>query len=186
MELISQLENILRPEYIQRLETAGDAVKLEERQKGRTVMTVQVSGVSAPFTAVRMSKRSHPAALKDGTWKKICDYLLIGQSNGKACVIFVELKKRLREEDEPKEQLWRSLPILRYLLSVCEVERGSSTEKSNLTLRYVIIAEELDERIAKQGVRFGVGEKLRQELYKSIHVATFVGTTFDFDCLASD
>ena len=55
---------------------------------------------------------SHLPALQDrGDLKKICDYLLIGQLDGSDYAIFVELKKTLREEEKPKEQLRRSLPI---------------------------------------------------------------------------
>ena len=110
--------------------------------------------------------------------KKSCDYVLIGQSDGNDYVIFVELKNKLREEEEAKEQLRRSLPILKYLLSVCEVEaeREFSDWRPNLTPRYVLIAEQLSRRLDRQGVL--VSPEGKQEIYRSIHITTFAETPF--------
>ena len=183
MEVISQLAAILKPAFLQGLET-DDVFILEEPQKDQEDTRVEIIGVSSPFLAIRMNKLNHLSALQQGEWQQICDYLLIGQSNGSDCAVFVELKKTLREEEKPKEQLLRSLPILEYLLSVCAVEYGSS-EKSNLTPRYILIAEQLSERLSKRRPGGGRGGKLEQKVYKSINVTTFVGTTVDFAALAS-
>ena len=178
--MISQLGAILKPELLQGLET-GDSFILEERQRNQEDTRVELIGVSPPFLAVRMNKLSHLSALQKGEWNQICDYLLIGQSDGSHYAIFVELKKTLREEEKPKEQLRRSLPILEYLLSACAVEYGS-TEKSNLTIRYVLIAEKENSRISKR--RFQRGRQLRPEMYKSIQVTTLVESTVHFTDLA--
>ena len=182
MELISQLEAILKPELLQGLET-DDPFILEESQKNQENTRIELIGVSPPFLAVRMNKLNHLSALKPvkDRWNQICDYLLIGQSDGSHYAIFVELKKTLREEEKPKEQLRRSLPILEYLLSACAVEYGS-TEKSNLTIRYVLIAEKENSRISKR--RFQRGRQLRPEMYKSIQVTTLVESTVHFTALA--
>ncbi len=177
MDLISLLETILKQRCIERLEKTDDTVILKERD-AQAKMKVEVTGISKPFLAIRLNKLSHLSALKDGGWKQICDYLLIGQSNGRAYAIFVELKKTLRGEEKPRDQLLRSLPILKYLLSVCEIEaeRDFSDWKSNLTLRYVLIADQLSEMLTKQGVL--ISKEGEQETYKSINVTTFAETPF--------
>ena len=186
VELISQLEAILKPNLLQGLET-GDSFILEERQRNQEDTRVELIGISPPFLAVRMNKLNHLSALKPERerWNQICDYLLIGQSNGRDYAILVELKATLGEMNEAKgkEQLARSLPILKYLLSVCTAEYGSS-EEFNPTIRCVLIAEKLHEHLNKQGLRAGSGRRLKQEPYKSIQVATFVEPTVHFAALA--
>ncbi len=186
--MIAQLETVLKPELLQGLGT-GDSFILEERQRNQENTRIELIGVSSPFLAVRMNKLNHLSALKPERerWNQICDYLLIGQSNGSDYAILVELKTTLGERTKAKgkEQLLRSLPILEYLLSVCAAEYGSS-EKSNLTIRYVLIAEKEHSRIYKRGSqRGGQGQpRQRQESYKSIKVATFVEPTVHFAALA--
>ena len=188
--MIAQLKAILKPELLQGTGT-DDSVILEEPQKDQEDMKVKLIGVSSPFLAVRMNKLSHLSALKESTetrkyqWNFICDYLLIGQSNGRDYAVFVELKKTLKRKTEAKgkEQLLRSLPILAYLLSACAVEHDNS-EKSNLTIRYALIAEKENSRISKRRFQRGRRRQLRQETYKSIQVTTFVEPTVHFTALA--
>ena len=182
--MITQLEAILKPELLHRLET-DDPFILEERQKNQKDTRIELIGVSPPFLVVRMNKLNHLSALKPekDRWNQICDYLLIGQSNGRDYAVFVELKKTLREEEKPKEQLRRSLPILDYLLSVCAVEHGGG--EHNLTIRYVLIAERENTKIYKRRSQRGRQGHLKQETYKSIRVTTFVEPTIHFRALAS-
>lgn len=175
------MKAILKPELIQEAES-DDPFILEESPKNQEGTRVELHGVSAPFLAVRVKKLNHLSALQQGAWRQICDYLLIGQSDGNDYAVFVELKKTLREEEKPREQLRRSLPLLEYLLSVCAVEYSSG--KSNLTIRYVHIAERLNTRFAKQGGEIDRTGKFAQEKYKSIQVTTFVNTFLHFADLA--
>ena len=182
--MIAQLEAILKPGSLQGLEM-DDSLILEERQRNQEDTRVELIGISPPFLAVRMNKLSHLSALQQGEWNQICDYLLIGQSDGSHYAIFVELKTTLGERTttKGKEQLLRSLPILEYLLSVCATEYGSS-EKSNLTIRYALIAKKEHSRIYKRRSQRGQRGQLRQETYKSIQVTTFVEPTVHFTALA--
>lgn len=186
MELISQLEAILKPELLQELGT-DDLFILEERQKNQEDTKIELIGVSPPFLAVRMNKLNHLSALKPekDKWNQICDYLLIGQSDGSNCAIFVELKATLGKKSKAKgkEQLLRSLPILEYLLSVCAAEYGGSG-KANLTIRYVLIAEKEHSNLYKRSSQGGGRGQLRQERHKSIPVTIFVEPTVHFRALA--
>ena len=176
MELIDRLEAVLGSQFLQRPKAPSGVVTLRDHQSR---MEVELTGVSAPFLAIRISPRMHMRGLRDRPdVKKSCDYLLIGQWDGSHYVIFVELKNKLREEEEAKEQLRRSLPIWKYLLSVCEVEaeREFGDRQSNPTLRYVLIAEQLSGMLDRQGVL--VSPEGEKEIYRSIRITTFAETPF--------
>ena len=172
--MITRLETVLGAKFLQRPKAPSGVVTLRDHQSR---MEVELTGVSAPFLAIRISPRMHMRGLRDRPdVKKSCDYLLIGQLDGNDYVIFVELKSRMRGEEEAKEHLKRSLPIWKYLLSVCEVEaeREFSDGQSNLTLRYVLIAERLSGMLDRQGVL--ISPEGEQEIYRSIPITTFAET----------
>ena len=195
MELISQLGTILRKKFIRQRKTPHGSVILQDSQSD---MEVKLIHVPMPFLAIPMSSEpirgkrtnldpSHLPALQDRVdLKKICDYLLIGQSKGGYYAIFVELKTTLGEKTaaKGKEQLRRSLPILDYLLSVRAVEYGN--EKSNLTIRYILIAEQSIDTFNKQRVQGEEAKKVKEETYKSTQITTFVGTSVRFATLVRD
>ena len=87
-------------------------------------MAVKLSGLAADTIAIRLD-RTGMSGLRDGPWKKCCDYLVVYQAGDTTRALFVELKKSLSDSD-PFEQLRRSLPWLKYLRSMCEIESGSS------------------------------------------------------------
>ena len=188
MELIAQLETILKPEFLQGLNTTKPFI-LEERQKNQKDTRIELIGISQPFLAVRMDKLKHLSALKPvkEKWNQICDYLLIGRAGDSNCAILVELKATLGEKNKAKgkEQLVRSLPILEYLLSVCAGEYGRS-EKPNLTIRCVLVAEREHSKLSKRGSRSDKPGHAGQEIHKSIQVTMFVAPTVHFEALASD
>ena len=188
MELIAQLETILKPEFFQRSNT-DDSFILEERRKNEKDTRVKLVGISPPFLVVRMDKLQHLSALKSvkDRWLQICDYLLIGRSGDSNCAILIELKETLGELNKAKgkEQLVRSLPILEYLLSVCAGEYGRS-EKSNLTIRCVLVAEREHSKLSKRGSRSDKPGHAGQEIHKSIQVSMFVAPAVHFEALASD
>ena len=193
MDLIAQLSTILREKFVQQRRERRGSVTLQDSQSD---MEVKLIRVPMPFLSIPMSSEpvrgkrtnldpSHLPALQDrGDLKKICDYLLIGQLGDSDYALFVELKKTLREEDRPKEQLRRSLPILDYLLSVCAVEHGSRSH--NLTRRYILIAEQSIDTLNKQRVRGEEAKKVNEETYKSTQITTFVGTSMHFATLVAD
>lgn len=194
MELISQLKDILKPDFIQQPKAGSDAITLWDSESN---MEVEIVGVSSPFLAIRMSDKPnggrgsqhspmHLSALRNRRdLKKICDYLLVGQWNDGAYAILVELKETFasRAVTKAKKQLLHSLPPLEYLLSTCAVEQDNG-EKFNLTTRYVLIVNRLSARLNKGRVREGRREKLRQEAYKSIQIQPFVGPLVHFTALA--
>ena len=188
MELISQLKAILKPELLLGLNTS-DSFFLEEIQEKKEDTRVELFGISPPFLAVRVDKIQHLAALRPvkDKWLQTCDYLLIGQSGDSNYAILIELKDVLGDKNryKGKEQLVRSLPILEYLLSVCASEYGSS-EKSNLTIRCVLIAEKEHSKLVKRGSQGSKPGQWGQETHKSIQITIFAAPALHFAALASD
>lgn len=162
------LQKILKGNVLENVASGNNGVKLKEPG---AKMSVQITDIPPLITAIRLRKVSHLSCLKDGKLKQICDYLLITQINGNDYALFVELKKTLTEENKPKEQLRRSLPLLDYLLSVCRVECGNAPK---VLIKYAIIAEKFSERLDKQKTRVTPSKPVSKEKYKAINVLKFI------------
>ena len=168
MELNARLHGILQEMVIEPHHC--ECLKLFESQKSKRY---EVTGIRQPLvvTAIRMNRLRQLARLKDGAWNEICDYLLITARDGTYCAVFVELKETLREKDDAREQLRRSLPILQYLRSVCAVE---DLVKPDVSVRYVILASRDAKRLDKQRTRIIASEAIREERYRGIDVRSFI------------
>ena len=80
-------------------------------------------------TVVSLQRASQHPILQDArgrSWNKICDYMLVDEGAADCAITMVELKTTLQNRSEGLEQLRRSLPMAKYLLTVCEVERRRS------------------------------------------------------------
>ena len=157
----------------------GKKVILREEK----VMKVEVAEVPPHLTAVDMRQIGCLSGLKSGSWKKICDYLLVFNQSDRDYAIFVELKNTLYEDKaEGMEQLRRSLPYLEYLRSVCEIHYDSETIKRNINVRYSLIGKQANHRLDKQPVK--AGNPLPSEDYENISVDMFVGERINFGDLS--
>ena len=167
MELTARLQSVLQSAAIE--PQHRERLTLIESQENKRY---EVTGIRQPLavTGIRINRLRHLARLKEGAWKKICDYLLITARGGTYCAVFVELKETLRENDDAREQLRRSLPILAYLRSVCAVEDRSEPDVS---VRYVILASRDAKRLDKQRIRNNPSEAIREERYRGIDVRSF-------------
>ena len=155
----------------------------ERRESGRSSMHVQVSHVPSTSTVISLRRASQHSILRPSpgeSWMKICDYMLIDDDADGCEIVMVELKSTLQKRPEGLEQLRRSLPIAKYLLTVCEVELRRSWP---CLFRYALIAEKRTNRLDKQPTR--PGAQLRTEDYEGIKVAVGVGTRFDFGALTA-
>ena len=168
MSINDYLSNILKDDVLEKISRVDKSVKLKEPDAD---MSVQVTGISLSISTIIISKVGHLSCLKDGKLKQKCDYLLITKINDKNYAIFIELKKTLSEEDKPKEQLRRSLPLLDYFLSVCKIEYGNIPK---VQLKYAIIAEKNNKRLDKQTTRVMPSKPVSKENHKSIEVMKFI------------
>ncbi len=175
MTLNSQMEGALDERVIRASADSGSSVTLREKSAN---MRVKVAGLSDPVTTIRMGgkgKLNHLPNLQDGPRKKICDYLLIAQIDGADHAIFVELKKSLGSRGDPEEQLLRSLPLLEYLLAVCDIEQGG--KKARPRISYVLVYEEI--KLNKAALRPDPKGKIDEIPYKSIKIKRFQGTELE-------
>ena len=103
---------------------------------------------------------------KPKNWMKRCDYLLIGKTDGGYFAIFVELKKTLREENDPKHeengyaQLRWSQPLFHYLLSVFNIDNGTDLSRSEFSIKYWQIGEKPSRDHVKSPVYLDGDEEL--------------------------
>lgn len=176
------LRAILREKVVTTEPDKGGLVTLRERrERGRSQMLVEIRQVPSTIIAISLAKEVQHTILRDSprqSWRKICDYLLVDEGEDGCEIMMVELKTTLQKQAEGLEQLRRSLPLAKYLLSVCEVElRGSWCPR----FKYVLIAEKRTNRLDKQLLRPHV--EVETEDYDGITVSVGVGTRFDFPAL---
>lgn len=145
-------------------------------------MKVVIAPVPQGVIVVNMQRIGSLSGIKDGPWKKICDYLLFCPVDDGEEAIFVELKRNLSDGSEGKEQLRRSLPYLDYLRSLCRIEYGRSVSPKRMSTRYAVIAEKTSPRLAKQSVSGGHFASV--ETYRDIAILRLVGKRLRFEWLA--
>ncbi len=151
---------------------APDATTLVLREPAND-MRFEVTGVDESVLAIRLGRRCHPSILRDGRWKSICDYLLLVPDGRRWWAVFIEMKKTLGADPHPREQLRRSLPFLRYLLSVCAIECGDPPAFHE---RYLLVGERDAERFDKQRVRIDPAAGPKRECHRGIAIDRFVGS----------
>lgn len=177
MSIVSELPAIVNESAL--THPTGGSIRLDDEQSG---MQVEVNELepAVPVVAIRLGGRGgvgHVSNLRtDAGLESICDYLLVVERDGKTHAVLVELKKTWNRK--AKEQLRRSLPLLEYLRSACEVERGTRYE-TGMTTGYLIICER--RRLDKQSPK-----PRPVEDYRNIKIRTRVGTTISLDLLTGE
>lgn len=179
MPLAAGLSDILDPGVVVQA-TEVDSIVLQERPAD---MRVEVLGLPAAFIAIRTERIGHVSRINDGSWKRICDYLLVTESGDRIHAVFVELKKTQTEEEKPRGQVRRSLPLLQYLRSMWEIESETPLGEHGIAVHYSILFERTSPRLAKQAVRSDPTRPVREEEYKGLTIRTFVGTSVAFATL---
>ena len=189
MSLNSNLECILA-ERCYTTSQADGTITLQGGDSGSS-MEVVITGILDPVIAVSMNRLRHLSALKPGPWCQICDYLLIFGLSGQIYAVLVELKKTLQKvrqsrRREPREQLRRSLPLLKYLHSVYEIEFGPGQNETELSIGYFLVGERAQQHLDKQPVRAKPSQRrISEEPYEDIIVRTFIGSRIEIGDLVS-
>lgn len=147
----------------------GDTVELFEKNSN-VDMTLRIEEV--PESVVIISPEDAKkwqlfCVNKPKNWMKRCDYLLIGKTNGGYFAIFVELKKTLPEENDPKHeetgyaQLRWTQPLLHYLVSVFNTDSCTDLSRSEFSIKYWQIGEKPSKDHVKSPVYLGEDEEVR-------------------------
>lgn len=161
-------------------------VTLRERQAS---MAFEVADMPPSVTTIDIDqlvgKSGRLSGVKNGPWTKHCDYLLVCEDEGGEIAIFVELKKTLESEQKEKgmEQLRRSLPLLKYICSMCRIHQGMKPDRSRMDARYFLIGERGSRSLDKQRVK--QGGRIPTEQHKNITVHIFGGPSVRFGRLRS-
>lgn len=141
-----------------------------------------ITGLPPSSTVVQMEKIGHLNTLEGKKLKWKCDYLIAVARDDHDQIILLETKKTLHDYSRPKEQVRRSIPILKYLVSLCEVEYERS---SNIVEYFSVIAEKDANRFDKQPTRVEPGLLSRRENYKGIDISVIIGTELSLASLTS-
>ena len=176
MAFISQLPDVV--DAVAVAPANADGVLLVDEQSGMQVQVV----ASAPITAIRLGNAgvSHVPRLNiHAGLNLVCDYLLVVELNGHTYATLVELKATW--DRKAREQVRRSLPLLAYLRSVCEVEREAPFDDPGIVTGYLVICRK--RLLNKQTMKTEPVETVQIEEYKDITVRTYVGTTISLAIL---
>lgn len=181
LEFAAQLREILDPDP--KLDIVSGPVsgvlQLRDPQSG---MTFDVTGLSDEAVAIRVETIQHLKALasKDGL-RLVCDYLLVEHAPGNTgpLAVLLELKTTVGYDEKPREQLRRSIPILRYLQSACEVH---FRKKVAFQERYILVGSAFHPTFDKQPVTFTEGQPLFEN-HRGIVIKILVGCGESFGAL---
>ena len=182
MSFIADLRAIVREEALA-FPNAEGVLLLDDEQ---AEMTVRISA-PAPMVAVRFGQQrhrrgderrmgvAHGPGLVDSDGRElymICDYLLVVEWDGCTHAVLVELKTTWKWK--AVTQVRRSLPLLEYLRSVCEVERKASL-RDDVKTGYLIICA-APGQIDKQTVKPEPLKHVVAKDHQGRPVRTYVGT----------
>lgn len=180
VSLESGLQAVMKSTVIVRTSNS-DKIMLCERQ---AQMSVEVTSGRIRVAALNMSKIRHLSAIVEHSGlNRVCDYLLVASVHGTCHAVLIELKKTLGSRDKSRDQLRRSLPIVKYLVSVVEVQYEQDI--TELEISYVSIFERISPRFDKQHLRVPKRSLIESEDWKSIKIRKFLGPRLYLEDLIS-
>ena len=143
-------------------------------------MCVEVTSLPIASAVVEIGRLQHLSGVENGPWKKICDYLLVIPTENQWDAVLIEMKKSLADEERAKEQLRRSIPVLKYLESLCAIQAERDWK---VVPRYVVVVEKKSARLDKDHIRVAADSWRWREKYKKISIAFFVGPSLSAEAL---
>ena len=168
-----QLKDVLRADKLQTIKhrdgsLEGEAVLTDAK------MCFEVTNLPISSTVVKIGRLKHLAGMRDDIkdLKKICDYLLVIPTGNQWSAVLIEMKKTLEgKKILAKEQLRRSIPVVKYLESLCAIESQCDWE---VVMHYVVVAEKYT-RLDKDRIRPVAAPRPQREEHKGISIAFFFG-----------
>ena len=108
-------------------------------------------------------------------WNKSCDYVLIGERQGKLYTVFIELKETLKrgpriDDQRGQNQLRWTLPLLNYLLFVFNIDNCSSHKIEDVRIRYFQFGKRFHENFDKAGTRDDDENLFITEIHRGIEI----------------
>lgn len=170
MTLIEKLNGILESSVFDESAQRHSVILQEKTAHMEVEVVADVSDVAI----VDIQVIGHISKLRQGIGvDRRCDYLLIAKVDERHLFFLIELKKTINDKKEAKEQLFRSLPICRYLASICEVHYECPVV--DFDVLYILIGEKLNERLDKQSIRPKKTCLVEIEEWRSIKIRKYLG-----------
>ena len=169
-----QLRDVLFADRLQNISLEGDVVLEEENHQQRDdKMCFKVTSLPISSTVVKIGLLQHLAGVKNvRDLRKICDYLLVIPTGNQWSAVLIEMKKTLEgKKILAMEQLCRSIPVVKYLESLCAIESQRDWE---VVMHYVVVAEKYT-RLDKDLTRPVAAPRPQREEHKGISIAFFDG-----------
>ena len=161
--------HVLPAKRSSRFKVENQTIELWEKDKN-VDMSVFIKGFPGPSVIIDPFEAGQ-WRLFDGLdgWEKNCDFLILGKSDEKLFVFFVELKSSLPHE-RGKEQLRWTRPLLHYLLSIYNVANCSELQESDLIVKHFLIGKQFYETLDKRTVKTDAEIHSRAVTYKGITI----------------
>lgn len=159
MNVAQCLSRVLEDRIVEFVDVNG-CVELKESG----VMKIRVSGLREDAIAVQLGSIGSFSNVKNGPWKRKCDYLILAPYDKEVRILFVELKRTLRQDSRAFDQLHRSLPLLKYICSLCRIEHGDDICRG--PVHHALVASRISQRLDKQRVK--AGGSLQAKTYEDI------------------
>ncbi len=136
--------------------------KLREYTAG-VKMTLRVDNVPSAATVMRFDKGKRRDLFELGTGSNFltrCDFLILEEFGQHYRATFIELKRSFDDEESDRqheergeEQLRWSLPSLKYLISVFEVDRPAEYTEKRVDVSYFLVAKYPNQWFRKRKTR---------------------------------
>ena len=145
-------ENVPIERRIPANDWTNQVIKLREKDKN-VDMCIKVDGIPDSAVIIQPCKAGQWSVLKKEKskgWNKLCDYLILWETQGKIFAVFVELKTT-SPHGKGKVQLHWTLPMLYYLLYVFDADQGTATNstKRPVSKHFIEIGDKKNERLVK-------------------------------------
>lgn len=168
------LEQVLKRGNLVRFEEETEVVL---RELGPNV-DMKRTIVETPRTAATVSMKNvdHPSFVGGRDWRQRCDGLIFVRWNGTNHVVLIELKRTLRGEGKPFDQLVHTGPIVEYLAAIGQL---AGAPAGRLRWSPVVLVERLT-HLDKQPVRIVPGQPVETREHRGMHIRVFSGARLRF------
>ena len=154
-------------------------------------MTLRVDNVPSTSAVMRFDKGKRRDFFEPGTGSNFltrCDFLILVESGQDYRAIFIELKRSFDDEESEREHVERgeeqlrwSLPSLKYLISVFEVDKRAEDPKRRVDASYFLVAKYPNQWFRKRRTR----EHFRSRFHEGIVIHYSIKTKFKYEDLIS-
>lgn len=161
------LEQVLKTRALIR---RGEETEVVLRERSPNVdMARTIVGMPRTAATVSMGTVDHPSCVVGGAWRQRCDVLIFVRRKGVNQVVLIEMKRTLRGEGKPFDQLVHTRPIVEYLAAIGQL---AGAPAGPLRWSPVVLVERLA-RLEKARMRIVPGEPVETREHRGLRVRVF-------------